>query len=318
MTVPLPDVERAVQRFTTKQLGLITRAQLRSLDLGRSQMRRLVEQGRLHPCGTHTFSIAEVGKPNLERRFLAAALDVDAAFGGLGSMDDVLVSHHSAAGLLGLDGFRSKAMNRPIELTVSGRTPVRRPGVLIHETSELRGTDLRSVGGVPCTSGMRTVIDLAEQLGPRDLARAVDSAERDRLLTIESLYRSMARLGARRGTARLRRVVEGRPGGGLHSVIERIFFDGVEFRGLPLPESQVVMHRDGVTLARVDFFFRRQRLVAEVSGHRTHSLREQRQADAQRARHLRLLGLSVIEFTSDELFDDLDAVLDELVRHLAV
>ena len=78
------------------------------------------------------------------------------------------------------------------------------------------------------------------------------------------------------------------------------------------------MHRDGVTLARVDFFFRRQFLVAEVSGHRTHSLRDQRMADAQRARRLRLLGIAVIEFTSDELFDGLDAVLNELARHLAI
>ena len=116
-------------------------------------------------------------------------------------MDDLTVSHRSAAGLLGLDGFRSEAMKRSIELTVSGRTPVRRPGLVIHETSEWRGTDLRSVGGVACTSGMRTAIDLSEQLGPRDPPRAVDSAERDRLLTIESLYRSMARLGSRRGIA---------------------------------------------------------------------------------------------------------------------
>ena len=314
------DVKRAVQRFTTTQLGQITRAQRRSIDLGRSQMRRLVEQGRLHPCGTHTFSIAEVGKPNLERRASAAALDVDAAFSGMGSMEHVSASHLSAAGLLGLDGFCSKAMKQPIELTVRGRTPVRRPGLVIHETREWRGTDLRTVGGVPCTSGMRTVIDIAEQLGERDLARALDSAECDRLLTIESLYRSMTRLGSRRGVALLRRV-EGRHGGGLHSVIERIFFDGVRRRTLPEPESQVVMRADRCTLPRVDFLFRRQRLVAEVSGHRTHSPREQRKADAQRARRQRLLGVDVVdvvEFTSDDLFDDLDVVLDELAGRLAL
>ena len=101
-------------------------------------------------------------------------------------------------------------------------------------------------------------------------------------------------------------------------MIERIFFDGVRRRTLPEPESQVVMRADRCTLPRVDFLFRRQRLVAEVSGHRTHSPREQRKADAQRARRQRLLGVDVVEFTSDELFDDLDVVLDELAGRLAL
>ena len=324
MTVPSPEVERAVHQFTTTQLGLVTRSQLATASLGRSQVRRLIAEGRLRPCGIHTLSIPE-NQGSLERRALAAALDADAAAGGTGDMQHIAVSHITAAGLLitaagllDLDGFRKIAMKQPIALTILGGCALRRVDVTVHTTQEWRATDLRRDGVVPRTSGLRTVIDLAGLVDDNDLGRALDSAERDRLLTVEMLHRCMARLGPRRGVRQLRRVLDGRPDGGIHSVIERLFFDGVRARDLPVPESQVVMRADGRTLARVDFFFRTQRLVAEVSGHRTHSLREQRRADAKRARELLLLGYEHVEYTSDELFDDLDLVLDELAKHLAM
>ena len=317
MTVSSPDVERAVHQFTTAQLGLVTRSQLATASLGRSQVRRLIAEGRLRPCGIHTLSIPE-NQTSLERRALAASLDADAAGGGTGDMQQIAVSHVTAAGLLDLDGFRKIAMKQPIALTILGGCALRRVDVTIHTTKEWRATDLRRDGVVPRTSGLRTVIDLAGSVDDNDLGRALDSAERDRLLTVEMLHRCMARLGPRRGVRKLRRVLDGRPDGGIHSVIERLFFDGVRARELPVPESQVVMRADGRTLARVDFFFRTQRLVAEVSGHRTHSLREQRRADAKRARELLLLGYDHVEYTSDELFEDLDLVLDELAKHLAM
>jgi very-short-patch-repair endonuclease len=74
---------------------------------------------------------------------------------------------------------------------------------------------------------------------------------------------------------------------------------------------------DKKQIARVDFFFRAQSLVVEVTGHRTHSTRSQRANDAVRHRRLVAKGVRPIEFTSDEVFGNPAGVLADLLPHFA-
>jgi very-short-patch-repair endonuclease len=130
------------------------------------------------------------------------------------------------------------------------------------------------------------------------------------------MARQLDRLGTtgRRGIGRLRAVLDGRPA--LHSHLERLFVRRVRASGLPLPASQVVVRSASGRLRRLDFLYPALNLVVEVSGHRTHSTRADRQRDAQRHRELMAEGLRWLEYTSDEVFDAWSAVADDLARHL--
>jgi hypothetical protein len=120
----------------------------------------------------------------------------------------------------------------------------------------------------------------------------------------------------RDGIRRLERLLDGRPDGGTESVLERAFLDLCDEAGLPRPATQVVIRRPSGGVARVDFLFVPAAVVVEVSGHRTHSNRRAREADAQRQRDLRYRGLTVLEFTGDEVFGQPGRVRDELRQYV--
>lgn len=113
---------------------------------------------------------------------------------------EVLAKDGVAAGglagvLLGLDG-----------VTLDGR-PIRR--------RILPDDRLLPIGGVPCTDGLQTMIDLAADLDDLRWEQALESALRKRLLSVTDLERSLPALGRARvpGTTRMRRVLELRPPG---------------------------------------------------------------------------------------------------------
>ncbi len=54
-------------------------------------------------------------------------------------------------------------------------------------------------------------------------------------------------------------------------------------------------------MARVDFLYPEHTLVIEVSGHLTHSTKEERQADLHRDNELELAGYRKLEFTYDDV-----------------
>jgi very-short-patch-repair endonuclease len=65
-------------------------------------------------------------------------------------------------------------------------------------------------------------------------------------------------------------------------------------------------------VARVDFAWPPGPLIVEVNGHRTHSTREQLQADEQRRTELTLLGLRVVAFMYDDVIGRPDWVVSRL------
>jgi hypothetical protein len=81
----------------------------------------------------------------------------------------------------------------------------RRPKRVVHNAA--------IVGGVPCTDGLQTMIDLAAVVDDDVWEQALEAALRRRLVTIEELEAALPRLGAARtpGTTRIRRVLAVRP-----------------------------------------------------------------------------------------------------------
>ena len=122
------------------------------------------------------------------------------------------------------------------------------------------------VGGVRCTDGLQTMVDLAAALDDLRWEQALESALRRRLLRAGDLEAQLGELGRRRvpGTARARRVLDLRPPGAppTESLLETLMVQlARRIPGLPDPARQVE-----VGTARVDLAWPSLGLFVELDG----------------------------------------------------
>ena len=105
-----------------------------------------------------------------------------------------------AAGLLGLPGV---PLGRP-EIVVAGTRLLRIDGVRVHRTRELPDEDVTTVAGVRCTTGPRTLIDLAGRFSATHCIELVDAAIGAGIATRARLYeRATALRNGRAGVGTL-------------------------------------------------------------------------------------------------------------------
>jgi hypothetical protein len=78
--------------------------------------------------------------------------------------------------------------------------------VVVHY-DDIPDKDITSVDGIPCTTALRTLIDLAPELPDADLARAVQDCLDRGLFTVEEAYARIAEpdMQQRRGASLLQR-----------------------------------------------------------------------------------------------------------------
>jgi very-short-patch-repair endonuclease len=186
----------------------------------------------------------------------------------------------------------------------------------VHTTNDLAKLDRITVSGYPCTSGTRTVIDLARlRVAVVQLEAAVDSSVRGGWSAPLVIVR---RLGELRGPGRwgARALDELLLDSGGHTMLERRFLELVRLARLPRPRVQVIFARDGKTFARVDFTWDEAGVVVEVSGSKGHSSPRERAKDAQRRNELQDIGLRVYEYTWDQVTQRRDWVIDTLRARL--
>jgi hypothetical protein len=115
-----------------------------------------------------------------------------------------VLSHHAAAALWGIlewDGRHPAVTVR----RAGGRA---HSGIRIHRSS-LDARDVTRHRGIPVTSPIRTLIDLAATLPPRPLRRAVRHALALRLVHQRALADRHATAGRRRGVRALRAIASG-------------------------------------------------------------------------------------------------------------
>ena len=177
----MTNAHRRIATNAKGQLGAFSRQQAHEARLSDDQLRRRVQSGILDQVGPHSFRSALAPRSELGD-LTALVLDVG---------EPVWVSGPSAAALHGFDGFRLK---KPYHLTLERGRNVRRIGVIVHTTTVLPLIDRARAQDVPVTSAARTIIDLARSKSPDALARALDSALRDGLLSEELLHRRVCAL----------------------------------------------------------------------------------------------------------------------------
>jgi hypothetical protein len=171
------------------------------------------------------------------------------------------LSHGSAAALWGICGPRAG----PIHVSVRRHCGGRRPGIRVHGRPSLRTDEICVREGIPITGLLRTLLDIAADLRPNELERAVNEADKRELVDPESLRRALDGHAGEPGVRPLRALLDRDTFVLSDSDLELLFRPIAAAAGLPLPKTKAMVNG-----FEVDFFWPDLGLVVETDGLRYH------------------------------------------------
>jgi len=278
----------------SQQRGVITRKQLDLAGLSRRAIERRIRKGELVRVLRGVYRVG--GAPRDHAQELMAAV----LYAGTGCA----VSGGAAARLHRFPRLGSK------EIEVSSRRNLRRGGFGVRRM-KLGPREITQVQGLPVTTPLRTLVDLAESANEDDLRSVVDHLLREGIYSGQELAERLSRYHSR-GVATLRRILSGYArGGATESELEAKFLDRVREWDLPMPEKQRPEYADGV-LRRLDFSWPSRKIVAEVDGYRFHSDPAAFERDRRRNNSLVAKGWRVLHVTDDALEHDQERLYSQL------
>ena len=269
-----PDV--AVARRAALQWGVLSTQELRDCGLSLDAIGVRVRNARLHPLHRGVYAVGHANIP-LEGHFLAAV-----------KASDGVLSHYSAATLYGLVTWDHRY---PEVITTAKRAHT---GIRAHRSSMLEVQDVTRHKGIPITTPARTLVDLAGQLNYRPLRRAVREAQR-KLVTIPQLVDTLDRLGPRRGTANLTKILA-TGHAPTRSELEDTVLDLIVRAGFQRPDINKPIRLQGHTIVP-DFRWPGEKLTIEADGAEWHDDRLTREDDAERQAILEAHGDRVLRIT---------------------
>lgn len=282
--------DRHVAGVAGRQRGLITRAQLTDAGVAGDTIDRRVKQGRLFPVHRGVYAL---GTP--------AHAPLAAEQAALLACGPAAVLSHLTAGVLW-----DLLPDRGGEIHVT--TPARRrppAGVRLHRATALEAARRQ---GLPVTTPIRTLLDLAATADPAQLARALNEAQVRRLISVDALLSAAA---GRRGALSLHAALTESPGF-TRSRAERLLLGLVRRAELPRPRTNVRL--EGF---EVDAHWPDRRLVVEVDAYGTHGTRTAFERDRVRDARLQAAGHRVLRITWRQLTETPEAVVAMLAPWLA-
>jgi very-short-patch-repair endonuclease len=282
--VSTPPADAELSRRAARQHGLLTRTQLVDAGLNRHTIAHRVKVGRLHVVHRGVYAVGFRSDAPLPRA-MAAVLAC-----GRGAV----LSHGSAAALWGIQAAW------PNRADTIAATEHRLTGVRVHRSRSLAPQDRTTRLRIPTTTPVRTLIDLADTVDDRILARAVNEALVKRLLRREHLAARLASVHGRRAARRLSAFVDN-PDAPTRSVFEDAFLELVDRKGLPRPETN-----QRVGPYEVDMLWRAPRLIVELDGRAFHDHASAFERDRERDATLVAAGYRVVRVTWRRLADDPD------------
>lgn len=262
-------------------MGILSTAELRACGLTRGAITTRRARGLLHQIHTGVWAVGHPS-PSPEGLLLAA---VKACGPG------AVLSHRAAAQLW---GFLDPADRLP-EVMVTGPGTRMVPGLVVHRTTVLEPRDTLRHRGIPVTTPARTLLDLAAVAPTRELRQAVRRAQGRRRVAIPQLIEAIDRLGPRRGSRRLAKVIA-TGAAPTNTVLEDIVLDLLLGAGIAHPN----VNRPLVIAGRrvvPDFRWPERRLVVEADGGAWHDQKIAREDDAERQALLEAHGERVIRVT---------------------
>lgn len=214
-----------------------------------------------------------------------------------------LLSHSSAAALFGIDVERRAA----IEVTRLSTVVIRVPGIKVYRRAGLGEGSVALHEGIPVTSPVQTLIDLAARHEQRTVERFVNEADRLRLVRTDDLRQALDRHPGERGVGRLRAILDRRTFRYTRSELERAFLPLVRQAGLPLPRTSVQVNGH-----EVDFHFPTLGLVIETDGLTYHRTPSQQAKDLERDQDHSAAGTHPLRFSHAQIKGEPDRVLRTL------
>jgi very-short-patch-repair endonuclease len=280
-----PKADAEIGQLAEAQHGVVARRQLRRLGLSEGEIERRVGRGYLIRVHQGVYA---VGHRLLTQHghWMAAVL----ACG-----EDAVLSHRSAAALLGIAPRRSIApeVSRPARFR-------KRPGIACHQ-QPIAADEWETVEGIPCTGLSRTLLDLAAIAEEREVERALHEAEVQRLTDRVSVPHLLRRYPRRRGTPLLRRLLtDKRPAGTTRNDFEEGFVAFLDRHRLPRPIFNGTLSLRGRLLSP-DCMWPEQRLIVELDSRGVHDTDKVFESDRLRDRHLLLAGWRWIRVTWRQL-----------------
>lgn len=234
--------------------------------------------GRLHPVWAGVYAI---GRPQLTvyGRWMGAVLSCG---------PQATLSDQSAAALWEL----RRTGREHVHVTVPWPSTRRRPGIVVHRRKALDASDRTRHCGIPVTTPICTLIDIAPRLSRSELEAAVNEADKRHLTDPEGLRRALDWLPRRPGIAELRRTLDRRTFALTDSQLERRFLPIARKAGFPMPQTGRVVNG-----FKVDFYWPDLGLVVETDGLRYHRTPAQQTRDRLRDQKHVAAGLTPLRFT---------------------
>lgn len=249
----------AARALSRRQHGVLAGWQLHELGYGRDAIKHRIASGRLFPLLRGVYA---VGRREVTQHgwWMAAVL----ACG-----PDAVLSHGSAAALWGI---------RPLSGALHVSAPrFRRPRGVVAHRRLLRDVDITRHRGIPVTSVICTVIDIAPGLSRNELEGAVNEADKLDLVDPEGLRAALTPQRGRPGIAKVRTTLDRRTFTMTDSELERRLLPIARRAGLPKPLTQVYVNG-----RLVDFYFPELGMVVETDGLRYHRTPAQQARDRVR------------------------------------
>ncbi len=283
--------------------GLVTRPWLLAAGATDHEIIARLNSGRLedlHPGVYYLDAIRATWHTSLLAAVLAAGPEAAA-------------SHRSAGVLWSLDGI----YGRMIEVTVPFNDEPAPRGALLHRSR--RGVDPVAHIGIPVTPVERTLLDLAALLPTPTLEKAMSSAIRKELATVDSIDVCIARFGGRgvKGTRKFRRVLRivERDKSGSPSEIDTAQL--IRDAAIPAPVQQLKIALPIGLNAYPDFTWPDRMKIVEVDGFDFHSSPEQQEHDLERQNTLLDLGYEIRRFSARDVRRNPQAVIAEITRFIS-
>jgi very-short-patch-repair endonuclease len=278
-------LQRGRSEFWTlvkNQHGVVARRQLLELGFTPSAIDHRVTKGRLHVVWRGVYA---VGRPELtsQGRWMAAVL---------GCGPDAVLSHESAAVLWEI----RPARGGQIEVSVPLRVVRRQPGIVVHRRRVLAATEVTKCRGIPVTTPIVTLVDIATGLDQGQLEAAINEADKRGLIHPEELRSALDGLDRRPGLAALRKTLDRRTLTLTDSELERRFLPVTRKAGLPAPETGRYVNG-----FKVDFYWPDLGLVVETDGLRYHRTPAQQARDRLRDQAHTTAGLTPLRFTQAQI-----------------
>lgn len=283
--------------LAARQYNVLSVEQLTSLGIGSGSIEKALENGRLRRLHRGVYA---VGHTDLSPygECLAAVL---------ASGSDALLSHYSAAWLLGL------LSTQPVPVHVTTPLPrKRRAGLVIHRSETLTDGDLGIEKRIRVTSVPRTLLDLAPLVRFSQLRRALKRSEELKIFDLPAVLSVLDRNKGHRGNKPLRRALAlYEPPRFTRSQTEDYFVALVESAGLPRPATNWVEAGH-----EIDVYWPELRFGVEIDTFATHGTHQSFEDDRVRREDLKLAGIEMTQVTDKRLEREPLRVVERVARLL--